>query len=486
MPRHNLLFIFTDEQRPDTMAAYGNTLIQTPYLNRLADESVVFEKCYVTQPVCTPSRSSILTGLWPHTNGCTANNIPLRPETPCVPEMVDGCRTAYFGKWHLGDEIYAQHGFDHWVSIEDGYIAHYGPDRDRNARSSYHHYLVSKGYVPEDPRNTFPRIQAARMPEEDCKPAFLAHEVSRWLHSVSKDERFIAYVNFLEPHMPFTGPRDHQYPPESVALPGNFDNLPVERNHLRTRLLQRSYYLHGHEGMPLRNEFDWRRLIANYWGLVSQVDAALGRILETLAACGLDDDTIVVFSSDHGDMMGSHRLLAKTVMFEESARTPLLVRAPGLRPRIERAPVSQIDLGPTLLDMLGERGPDTLQGRSLRPLLETGRLEGDSDVFVEWNGANSGISKLERDETPDGLAPLATPEEIRASLRDPIRTIVTADGWKLNWSPDLGQHELFNLRDDPLETRNLYASEDCREQVGVLRRRLDAWGARTGDVPSRM
>ena len=116
--RPNILFIFTDEQRYDTMTAYGNRAIQTPNLDRLARQSTVFEQTYVTQPVCTPSRSTLLTGLWPHTNGCTANNIPLRPETLCVPEMLpDDYSTCYDGKWHLGDEIFAQHGFQEWISI---------------------------------------------------------------------------------------------------------------------------------------------------------------------------------------------------------------------------------------------------------------------------------------------------------------------------------------------------------------------------------
>jgi len=123
----NLLFIWTDEQRADTMAVYGNTKIHAPNLNRLADESVVFERAYVTQPVCTPNRSAVMTGLWPHTSGCIRNNIPLPAEIPCLPEILNDpdYRTAYMGKWHLGDEIFAQHAFQEWVSMEDGYSSHY-------------------------------------------------------------------------------------------------------------------------------------------------------------------------------------------------------------------------------------------------------------------------------------------------------------------------------------------------------------------------
>ena len=112
MKKPNLLFVYTDEQAFNTLAAYGNNQIEMPNLNRLAEESIVFDQAYVSQPVCTPSRSTLLTGLYPHTNGCTENNIPLRPETACLPEMLKAGEyvCGHFGKWHLGDELFAQHG----------------------------------------------------------------------------------------------------------------------------------------------------------------------------------------------------------------------------------------------------------------------------------------------------------------------------------------------------------------------------------------
>ncbi len=142
----NLLFLYTDQQRFDTLKAYGNNLIEMPNLNRLSEDSCVFERAYVTQPVCTPSRSSILTGLYPHTNGCTRNNVPLDFEVPCLPEMLsEDIKTAHFGKWHLGDELFAQHGFDYWVSTEDDYNKHFRSGRDQNKISDYSRWLLSKG-----------------------------------------------------------------------------------------------------------------------------------------------------------------------------------------------------------------------------------------------------------------------------------------------------------------------------------------------------
>ncbi len=215
----NLLFIWTDEQRADTLAAYGNSNIHAPALNKLAEESVIFEKAYVSQPVCTPSRSTVMTGLWPHSSGCTANNILLPEDTPCLPELVDDpdYRTAYIGKWHLGDEIFAQHGFEEWVSIEY-YSAHYREGRDPSKRPDYHNFLLEQGYEPDSKGTHFSRDFATRRPIEHCKPKFLELKACDFLRR-HRNEPFMLYVNFLEPHMPFFGPLDDEHDPAIVDLP---------------------------------------------------------------------------------------------------------------------------------------------------------------------------------------------------------------------------------------------------------------------------
>jgi arylsulfatase A-like enzyme len=483
MPAPNLLFIFTDEQRHDTLAAYGNTRIQMPNLNRLAAASTVFERAYVTQPVCTPSRASIMTGLYPHSNGCTENNLLLPDSVPCLPEMLrDDYATGYVGKWHLGDEIFAQHGFSEWYSIDDEYAAYYSPRRDRTARSTYHSWLLDNGLRP-DRGDVFSRHQCARLPEQYGKPAYVAREASSFIQRHA-EEPFCLYVNFFEPHMPFYGPRDHQYDPAEVTLPANFDNLPTAEQAFKARILQQSYYLRGHSGLPLRTEGDWRRMIANYWGLCSLVDTHAGAILDTLDHCGLRDNTIVVYTSDHGDMMGSHRLLAKCVMFDEAARVPLLVRLPGqTAQRRVAGPVSQVDLVPTLLDLMEQPQPAHLQGRSLRPW-----LDGDSaarqaeDVFIEWNGPNNGFGDIVGSVSlPGWMATLGQREEIVAAITDRVRTIVTRDGWKFNCSPR-GEHELYNLNNDPLETRNLAAQAEHQPLLCDLLARIQSWQKQTGDT----
>ena len=469
----NVLFLYTDEQRYNTLACYGNEQIQMPNLNRFAETATVFDQAYVTQPVCTPSRSTLLTGLYPHTNGCLHNNIPLPAHIPCLPEMIQGgdYATGHHGKWHLGDEIFSQHGFDDWVSSEDGYAQYYGPGRDREARSSYHHYLVDQGFTPQD-GSAFARGEAARLPEAHGKPAFLAREASRFLRE-NRDRPFMLFVNFLEPHMPFYGPRDGQYDPSQVPLPPNFYDVPTLAQ--PAKVLAR-YYAHREPGGgALRTEAEWRDLIARYWGLCSLVDTHMGTILDTLEELGLAENTIVVYTSDHGDMMGSHQLVAKGVMYQESVRVPLLIRYPGQR-RGHRVtgPISQVDVVPTLLDLMGQAIPAEVQGQSRRASVEGEARSLEEDVFIQWRGRDgaSALRQMPRD---------LSEERLRASNADPVRTIITADGWRFSCSV-LGEHELYNLRQDPGETVNLAMHAQHRPLMGELRRRIVRWQERVGDT----
>ncbi len=482
MQRPNLLFLYTDEQAFNTLAAYGNSGIHMPNLNRLADQSVVFDQAYVTQPVCTPSRGSLLTGLYPHTHGCIGNNMPLRAETPCLPEMLapGGYVTGHFGKWHLGDELFPQHGFQEWVSVEDEYNAWFSPGRDRDTRSDYHHFLLRNGFTPANGRR-FGRGEAARLPEAFGKPAFLAQEASQFLRR-HRDHPFVLHVNFLEPHMPFFGPRDDQYDPQSIPLPANFDAPPTAAQPLKARLFH-AYYRHlGASGIALADPDGWRRLRAHYWGLCSLIDTHVGAILDTLNACGLDDRTIVVFTSDHGDMMGAHQLVAKCLMYQEAVRVPLMLRIPGRTggARVS-GPVSQIDLVPTLLDLMEQPVPPTLQGRSLRPWIEQPEKTFEEPVVIEWNGSETGMADLPpQTPAPAWMTALGDPDTLQAACADPVRTVITPEGWKFNASAQ-GEHELYDLATDPGETINLYHHPAHQSRAADLFAYIRQWQARTND-----
>ncbi len=472
----NLLFLFTDEQRFDTMGCYGNDRIRTPHLNALAGGSFVFENSYVTQSVCTPSRASIMTGLYPHTCGCTANNIPLRPDTPTIAEMVsDDYLRGYYGKWHLGDEIIAQHGFERWVSIEDMYRGFYSKQEYLSQFSTYHHYLVSSGHTPDKESHgggVFGRRMAARLPERHTKAAFLGREAARFIRE-NRDSPFVLYVNFLEPHMPFIGPFDDMYPPDDLLTGPQFLRKPAANASLWHRLKADRYMQHKTEGLDLSTEAGWRKLRAQYWGLVTLVDRAVGVILGALDECGLAEDTIVAFTSDHGDMMGDHAILAKCVMYEEAAKVPLLMRVPWLSGEQRRigGRISQIDLVPTLLELMGESIPEHLEGESRAAVLRDEGTLRDNDVFIEWNGGDGSPRELKTD----------IPEADRKRVAgQPWRTVVSCDGWKLNLSP-ADQCELYDLNADPHEMNNLFDDPGQRDRIRDLTLRIRRWQERTGD-----
>jgi len=479
----NLLFLFTDEQRWDTLATPGFGSESMPHLNRFAARSTVFEETYCTQPVCTPSRGSIMTGLYPHSHGATFNNIDLNPDARCLPELLDPetrarYATAYIGKWHLGDEIFAQHGFDQWVSLEDMYHPYYSPGRDRSAVSDYSKWLCEQGFLP-DQGKFFSRGRSACLPENFTKAAFVGNETCRFLKE-NKDRPFIAYANFLEPHMPFFGPLSSRFDPNEIEMPETFDSPLPEDHHLQYRMKAETLERGGYQWYDLKDDKGWRQLAAAYYGLCKMVDNQLGKIFQTLEEQGLADNTIVVFTSDHGEMMGSHRLLTKSFPYQESSRVPMLIRTPGQQKgkRIT-GPLSQIDIVPTLLDLFDEKLPVNLHGKSVKTELEGEDSSLSEDVFFIWDQpADWPAAHRVKDWE---IEKAGSADRAIAAKCDCTRSIVTPDGWRYTHSLDLGEHELFNLKEDPCERENLANKPEHRELREELTRRIAAWQNQVGD-----
>jgi len=446
----NLLFLWSDQQRPDTMKVYGNTTVYAPNFNKLTDECTVFERPYDTQPVCTPARSSVLTGLWPHTNGCVTNGIALPASIPAFPELLadSDYRTGYFGKWHLGDELFPQHGFEEWVSIEDIYEGGFAPDRDTGQRSTYDRFLREHGMKPDLKDDKFSREFAARLPIELGKPRFLQDRTNDFLRR-HRGEPFVLYVNFLEPHPPYDGPFNDRYDPAKMELPRTFGMPPGEDEPLAYRVksvFDREF--HPQRGIDLSNEAGWRRMIANYYGNITHIDGAIGGILKTLDDLGLADNTIVVHTADHGEMLGAHAMGQKECMYEEAVKVPWLMRVPwmGRRQNLVKGASSHIDLVPTLLDLMGKApAAEHLPGRSLLPEMRKGRNR--EPVFIEWNPPR-GAHKIT-------AFPGYTEEQVRRAKMAHTRAVITQDGWKLCLS-DADRHQLFNLEHDPYEMQNLF------------------------------
>jgi len=488
----NLIYLFTDQQRADTMAAYGNDWIETPNLNRLSQESFVFENAYVSSPICTPSRSTQLTGLWPHTNGCIKNNIPLPDHVKTVAELIpDDYHTAYYGKWHLGDEVIRRRGWDEWHSIEDQYrIWNTKPEHDE-VLSDYHHYLVKQGYEPDKESNgkmVFSRPFTARLPEEHSKATYLGNRVVEFVDR-NKEGPFALYVNMLEPHPPYDGPFNSQYDPNDLPQSPAFMKNPPENSSGMHRLMAAAQQQQSHEpsgsgnanlfgrdmppeeaaaeGPAANTEAAYRDIQARYYGLMTLVDRAVGKILDAVEEAGIADNTIIVFTSEHGDQMGEHNIFQKVVMYEQSLRVPMLIRAPWLGSGRVSGRYSHIDTVPTLLDLLGTSVPDDLQGESQAGALRDQASQLDQDVFLDWNGRSIDLT-----------FPLTELERMREI---PHKCVVAADGWKLNLSVG-DQCELYNLNDDPFEQTNLFDDPSHSDRTLRLAKKIRAWQLATGDT----
>jgi arylsulfatase A-like enzyme len=471
MSQPNLLFILTDQQRYDSMACYGNTQIDTPNLNRLAGESVVFEHAYVTQPVCSPARASLMTGFYPHACGVTRCNVPLPADLPTLAEMLPGeYACAHMGKWHLGDEIFAQHGFERWVGSEDTYRRFYSSPELLDHLSEYHHFLAAAGFEPDAEslgQRVYSRHMAASLEEPYTKAAFLGQQAVQYLNEIG-DRPFCLVVSYLEPHPPHTGPFNEHYDPAGLPVGPNFRCKPAANAPLLNRVMA-AYYAQSEEyGIDLRSEAGWREVRARYWGNITLVDRSVGAILNALEANGLADDTIVVYTSDHGEMAGDHGILGKTVMYEEAVRVPMLLRVPALgrQGRLIPGNFSQIDLLPTLLELMGEPVPDGLQGVSRASVLVGRETLAGNPVFIQWN---------ERDGHP-----MPGEAEVNREMRTPWRSAIAPDRWKLNLSA-YDQCELYDLNADPAELTNLYDDPEQQERVKALTEMILEWQETFGD-----
>ncbi|HAA73703.1 TPA: hypothetical protein DCE37_01105 [Candidatus Latescibacteria bacterium] len=471
MSKPSLLYIFTDQQRADTLACYGNDYIDMPALNGLADRSFVFDNAYVGQPVCSPSRATMLCGLYPHTARVPACNVPLPEEVQTIAEMVDpDCRRHYLGKWHLGDEIFAQHGFTEWTGSEDSYRPFFSsPDKHEHV-SPYNQFLIDNGVEPNSEsfgKHIHTRHLEASQAAPLTKAAFLGDRAADFIQDVG-DERFVMCVSYLEPHPPHTGPYNDVYDPASLPVGPHFRRKPPENASVLNRVMA-AYYSESLEyGLDLRTDEGWRAVRARYFGNCTLIDQSIDVILSALAETGRDKDTIVVFTSDHGEMVGDHGILGKTVLYEESVRVPMIISVPGKTDRTHIfGNFSHIDLVPTLLDLMGEPIPNHLEGVTRTDVLNGDGSLANNDVFIEWNGA-------------DGH-PRAGEAELNPEMARQWRSVITADRWKLNLS-SLDTCELYDLNTDPYEQTNRIDEPDLQDRVSDMTGRIRAWQESVGDT----
>ncbi len=477
----NILFVLTDQQRLDSMAAYGNNWIDARHMDALAARSFVFENCYCTQPVCTPARGSLMTGLYPHATGVVRNKIPLPADTASLGELMpERYHNAHMGKWHLGDDVIQQRGYDTWVAVEDFHRPNYTRKEYRNVEPAYNDWLRDHGVEPPPWTMTYEAwAGGAGLTEEQTQAGFLGHVASAFIRTYPDgphaEDPWLLHVNFFEPHPPYTGPFNDLYAHDAMDVGPAFMQRP-DTGSLVNRL-RADFYLGGGNN-PLgvaggdahdtTTEAGWRKLRAQYFANVTLVDRQLGQILAALEDSGQAERTIIVFTSDHGEMAGDHGMCEKRNLYEEAARVPLLIHVPWLNSenatRVTGS-ISHVDIMPTLLELAGATTPEDIHGTSRVDVLRGEADLGGNDVFVEWNGI--------------GDRNLGS-EAINRMVAMPWRSVISPDRYKLNLSPG-DQCELYNLEDDPHEQHNLFDEPVHRDRVRDMAARIRVWQAETGD-----
>jgi len=468
----NILFIMTDQQRWDSLGANGNGLVRTPGFDRLASGGANFTHAFVQAPVCVPSRISFFTGRYPHAHRNRVNYTPLdRSETLLQARLkAAGYRTATVGKLHYTPptpEEAHRSGFDD-VELHDG-VGFTDPWSDYVAWRREHDPLkdipyraLAKDIAPG--KNPFRAALAA----EHTETAWLGARARHHLRELAAAGRpFFLYASFWKPHAPFEVPEPYASRYDAVEFP-----LPDRMTEEDVRKLPpplQKLALRGGAGFldTPRDRLQWE--LRSYHGAIAHVDAEVGAILDTLKELGLDRETIVVFSSDHGDQLHEHGIQGKNCFFEASVRVPLMISWPG-RVKAGRRDelVETVDLLPTLFELAGLPEPRESQGRSLAPLIaDVGRPYVARDAVFSENIIPEVISSgkldlpFEKGKGVDGV-------------RHPDAKMVRTSKWKYVYYPE-GFAELYDLEADPGERTNLAGREDHRAVETEMKDRLLRW-----------
>lgn len=398
MKRPNILMIYTDQQRWDALGVNGNADVQTPNLNRLANEGVNFDHYFVQNPVCMPSRVSFLTGQYPSTLGITHMGVPVPEEFVTLPKLLrnSGYCSANIGKLHFlphanrdHREVHPDYGFDHLeISDEPGpyedayraWVRRKAPDQldylsvglPPSAQDWYRMMRVDDPV--KHPEERFPKRPVAFPGKEAyTHTAWVADRTIQYLKERAQGgQPFLCIAGIYSPHSPWVAPQRFfdLYDPAQLALPP----FPPEADAQR--------------GPGHFDDAELRLARQGYYGMVSEVDYHVGRMLDALAESGLADETVVVFTSDHGEWLGEHLKYGKGYPGHDCvSRVPLLVRMPGVAGgrRVSQL-VEGVDVIPTLLEGCGVPVPPHLQGQSLVPLMRGSEAPMRDAALMEFTG----------------------------------------------------------------------------------------------------
>jgi len=470
----NILWICTDQQRFDTLGCMGNRFVRTPHLDAMAESGVLFEHAYCQSPVCTPSRVSFLSGRYPHATGVTQNGQSVLPRETFVTKLLAdaGYVGGLSGKLHAstvfpsispGTERRIDDGYDefHWMH-------HPWVDWPTN---EYHHWLRERGVVYDDLQHPDSPHVRFGMDEAHHPTTWCANKAINFIDACADfDHPWLFSVNIFDPHHIFDPPREYleryldrlDEVPLPNYIPSELDTKPQfqQRDHACT-----------YDGLTFddMSEECHRLSIAGYWAMCDLIDAQVGRMLESLNRTGQRDNTLVVFTSDHGEMLGDHGIYYKgPYCYDPAVRVPLIIAGPpavksGVR---SQALVELVDLAPTLLDAAGLDRHPGMHGRSLWPLLtgEADPNEHRDDVLCESYDVDSDTGQ---------------PKAFVTMVRTRTHKLCAVHGHD--------EGELYDLAADPAETHNLWdAPEHQPIKIAMLKRLSDRMTFTADPLPERL
>jgi uncharacterized sulfatase len=440
--KKQVVFLMTDTTRKDMLGCYGDKRMVTPNLDRLAGEGIRFENAYTCQPVCGPARGALFTGLFPHSNGVITNSIAMGDNVKTIGQRLSDkhIHCGYIGKWHLDGGDYFGNG-----RCPEGWDRHYWYDMRT--------YLEEKS---DEDRRKSRNSQSAYEPWMTAEFTY-AHRCSdralRFLEE-NRDNSFFLAVSYDEPHGPCLCPAPYNTMYEGFK----FDDNPTFADDLSGKpLLQRLW-----SGDRLHKSSEELRQaskqLALYLGCNSFVDAEIGRVIDRVNE--IVPGALVIFTSDHGDMLGSHKLNNKdAAAYKEVANIPLIVKG-GAKGKVVDAPASHIDIVPTVMDYMGLSIPKILEGKSMLPQIYDTSKKINETVFTEF-------TRYEVDH--DGFGGL---QMMRAAITRRYKLVINL----------LDSDEFYDLEKDPWEVRNFINDADSAAARDLLHDELLEQMNRTRDL----
>ncbi|MFS0726641.1 sulfatase-like hydrolase/transferase [Paenibacillus sp. 1P07SE] len=446
----NILLFMTDQQHVETVGK--SKLCRTPRIDALMEQSVVFSNAYTNCPMCTPARTSAMTGLHPHQHLIIQNahskmafRNKLDPEVDTIGDAMQeqGYTTVQAGKWHIGDSQPQEHGFRHRLQLRSG-----PQDTGRTDR-----ILLQDRYG----EHTIASTQS--FPAGESEVFRLAESVNDWLDGYADEaagegekQPFFMFASCIEPHVPWNVPE----PYASMYDPAELEEWDNYRDDYAGKPMTFAKHYYDVNFLRIRN--DWpmmAKALAKYYGMVTMIDDAFGLILDKLEARGLLDDTIILFTSDHGEMMGRHGLIGKNELLQDDLiRIPFLAYAKGqFPPRTVPHPLLLTDLFNTILELAGGAAREQLDSLSFAPLLRGGDQPPRAEVVMQHHGATINLNVIRGIRT-ERYKYVFRPHEI---------------------------DEFYDLAEDPWERNNRIGDPQVREVIWELRERLLAWAKRTAD-----